>query len=336
VSVLIGLDIGGTKCAVSVGRAQGDGIEILRREAIPTPESQTQAMDALCALAQTLAGGEPIAGIGVSAGGPLDAAAGMLLNPPNLPGWRDVSLTALASAALGAPCVLENDANACALAEWRWGAGRDSRMMAFLTFGTGLGAGIVAAGRILRGASGDAGEVGHWRIRDFGPSGYGKTGSFEGFCSGGGLRQLAETVGERYRQNGSTPAFVRDGRFDAKTVAEAARAGDAAALEVFALCGEALGAGLSLLVDVLNPDCIVLGSIYARCEDLLAPPMRAVMARECLPRSLGACRVVPAQLGEQIGDYAALAIATSALPPLGGGTSSPSQPPPENGGTLVF
>lgn len=319
-SVLVGLDIGGTKCAVSIGRAESDGITILRREAIQTPASQTDAMDALCALAKSLALGETVAGVGISAGGPLDAETGMLQSPPNLPGWRDVSLTRLVGEALHAPCVLENDANACALAEWRWGAGRGSRMMVFLTFGTGLGAGIVADGRILRGATGDAGEVGHWRIREFGPSGYGKAGSFEGFCSGGGLKQLAVTVGERYRQNGQPPAFVLDGRYDAKTVAEAARAGEAAAQEVFAICGEALGSGLSLLVDVLNPDRIVLGSIYARCADLLAAPMRAVMGRECLPRSLGACEVVPAALGESIGDYAALALtaasATSALPPL--------------------
>ncbi len=311
-SVLVGLDIGGTKCAVSIGRAEGDGIAILQREAIATPASQTEAMDALCALARGLAGGEAVSGVGISAGGPLDAEAGVLLSPPNLPAWRDLSLTKWAGEALGAPALLENDANACALAEWRWGAGRGSRMMVFLTFGTGLGAGIVADGRVLRGATGDAGEVGHWRIRDFGPSGYGKIGSFEGFCSGGGLRQLAQIVCERYRQNGSLPAYARDGKGDVKAVAEAARAGDAAAREVFTLCGEALGSGLSLLVDVLNPDCIVLGSIYARCTDLLEPSMQAVMARECLPRSLGACRVVPAALGEQIGDYAALALAREA------------------------
>jgi glucokinase len=306
------LDIGGTKCAVSVGRAEGDGITILQREAIPTPASQAEAMDALCTLARQLAGGEAVDGIGISAGGPLDAEAGELLSPPNLPTWRGVSLTRWANGLLAAPALLENDANACALAEWHWGAGRGSRMMVFLTFGTGLGAGIVADGRILRGATGDAGEVGHWRIRDFGPSGYGKIGSFEGYCSGGGLRQLALTVSERYRQNGSLPAYAREGHGDVKAVAEAARAGDEAAREVFTVCGEALGSGLSLLVDVLNPDRIVLGSIYARCADLLEPPMRAVMARECLPRSLSACGVVPAALGENIGDYAALALAREA------------------------
>ena len=311
-SVLVGLDIGGTKCAVSVGQEQPGGLTVLRREAIATPGKQRQALATLCDLAAELAQGQTVAGIGISAGGPLDAERGMLLSPPNLPGWRDVSLTELASEALGAPCTLENDANACALAEWRWGAGRGSAVMAFLTFGTGLGAGIVVDGPILRGATGDAGELGHWRINGFGPSGYGKAGSFEGFCSGGGLRQLAYTVGERYRQQGRVPAFAQAGQYDAKTVAEAARGGDPAAREAFALCGDALGRGLALLIDFLNPDRVVLGSIYTRCRDLLEAPMRAVLAEECLPRTLAACHIEPAALGEQIGDYAALALAQRA------------------------
>lgn len=311
-SVLVGIDLGGTKCAVSVGMEQPEGFRLLRREAIATPADQQDAMHALCAMARRMTEGETVAGTGISAGGPLDAAQGMLLSPPNLPGWRDVSLTAMAQECLHAPAMLENDANACALAEWRWGAGKGSGLMAFLTFGTGLGAGIVADGHILRGASGDAGELGHWRLREFGPSGYGKTGSFEGFCSGGGLRQLALTVGERYRQNGAVPGYPLSSNVSAKETAEAARAGDPAALEVFGLCADALGRGLSLLLDFLNPDCVVLGSIYTRCRDLLEPRMRAVLAAETLPRALAACRVLPAALGEQIGDYAALAIAKSA------------------------
>ncbi|MEA4998681.1 MAG: ROK family protein [Candidatus Limiplasma sp.] len=311
-SILLGLDIGGTKCAVSVGEEAAEGIRILRREAIATPKDQRTAMEAMLALAGKLAQGQAVAGVGISAGGPLDAESGMLCNPPNLPGWHKLSLTRMASDALHAPSVLENDANACALAEWRWGAGQGSRVMAFLTFGTGLGAGIVLDGHILRGATGDAGELGHWRLSGFGPSGYGKAGSFEGYCSGGGLGQLAVTIGERYCQQGMAPSYVLAGAYDAKTVADAARAGDAAALEVFRVCGESLGRGLALLVDFLNPDRIVLGSIYARCSDLLTPPMEAVLRAESLPRSLAACSVKPAALGESIGDYAALALAKQA------------------------
>ena len=300
-SVLIGLDIGGTKCAVSVGVEDASGFRIIRREAITTPADQMDAMEHLCALAQTLCGSETIAGAGISVGGPLDADKGVLHNPPNLPGWCDVSLTAIVEKQLHTRCVMENDANACALAEWRWGAGQGTRSMVFLTFGTGLGSGIVLDGKILRGATGDAGEVGHWRLFDFGPSGYGKLGSFEGFCSGGGLRQLGLTVGEQYRQRGQTPAYWNAEKIDAKAVAEAAHAGDKAAQEVFNLCGDALGRGLALIVDFLNPECIVLGSIYARSGDLLEPAMRCALEREALPHALKGVRIVPAKLGDSIG-----------------------------------
>jgi len=311
-SVYIGLDIGGTKCAVSVGVEESSGFRIVRREAIPTPADQLEAMEQLCALADQLLNGETALGIGISAGGPLDAQRGILHNPPNLPGWRDVSLTDFASRRLHAPCAMENDANACALAEWRWGAGQGARNMIFLTFGTGLGSGIVLDGHILRGATGDAGEVGHWRLFELGPTGYGKLGSFEGFCSGGGIRQLAQTIGEQYRQNGQAPAYWDADKIDAKTVAQAARAGDAAALEVFAVCGDALGRGLALIVDFLNPECIVLGSIYARSGDLLEAPMRRALVRDSLPHALAGARIVPAKLGDSIGDFAALALAKQA------------------------
>ena len=168
------------------------------------------------------------------------------------------------------PPFMENDANACALAEWRWGAGQGCRSMAFLTFGTGLGAGLILDGRLYRGACGMAGELGHWRLSDYGPTGYGKEGSFEGFCSGGGIRQLAETLAAlRERQKGA-PVSMGPGPLTARVVAQAAGKGDPLALEVLDHVARQLGRGLALLVDLLNPECIVIGSVYARCEGLAA------------------------------------------------------------------
>lgn len=309
--VYMGLDIGGTKCAAVAGALEGENLRILAREAFATPRSQEEAMDRLCALAEGLAQGRQILGVGISSGGPMDAERGMLCNPPNLPGWSGLSLTDYARARLHAPALLENDANACALAEWRFGAGRGSRLLLFLTFGTGLGAGIVWEGRILRGANGNAGEIGHWRMADCGPAGYGKIGSFEGFCSGGGLAQLGRLYGAACAQRGE-PAAWMEGEVTAKSLAEAARAGDAAAQAVFRESARTLGRGLALVVDLLNPDCIAIGSVYARSEDLFAQEMRRVLEREALPQSLAACRIVPAQLGDQIGDYAALSLAVEA------------------------
>lgn len=302
--LLVGLDIGGTKCAVITGQVEQNGdLRILTREAFPTPPTQKEAIIHLSDLVDQMTAGQSIAAIGISAGGPMDAEKGMLLNPPNLPGWTGISMTERMTERFHVPARMENDANACALAEYRFGAGKGSRNMAFLTFGTGLGAGLILDGRLYCGTSGNAGELGHWRLSEFGPSGYGKLGSFEGFCSGGGMAQTAQMVAIRYRQNGMEPGYRT---CDVKAVAEAARAGDAAAQEVFAICSQRLGQGLALLNDLLDLDCIVLGSIYARCEDLLAEPMSAVMNRETLPNHT---RVLPAKLGEQIGDYAALTIA---------------------------
>jgi len=308
-----GFDIGGTKCAVAIGRdTDGGRPQILTRQAFPTPPTLEEAMTRLCALAREACGGEPISGVGISAGNPMDAQNGILLNPPNLPGWSQVSLTKWASDALHAPAVLENDANACALAEWRWGAGIGFSNLVFLTFGTGMGAGLILNGSLYRGVLGNAGEVGHWRLREIGPVGYGKQGSFEGFCSGGGLAQLAKTIGLGYLQKGVTPAYWNAGRIDVKTVADAARAGDTAANETFSLCGRMLGQGLALLVDVLNPECIVIGSIYARCTDLLRPALEETLKADALSDSAKACALLPAKLGERLGDYAALSLAMQA------------------------
>ena len=314
-TIVTGFDIGGTKCAVSVGALRDGDIEIADRRAIETPDTWQEAVVRLFCLANELLGWQKPAACGFSCGGPLDAARGVVLSPPNLPGWDEVPLTELCQRHFGAPARLENDANACALAEWRWGAGRGSRDMAFLTFGTGLGAGLILNGQLVRGASGNAGEVGHVRLAPFGPAGYGKAGSFEGFCSGGGLAQLAVTMGRAARQAGHAPSYYHGDweAVTAKDVAQAARAGDPTAKSVFDLCGEKLGEGLSLLVDIIDPEVIVIGSIFTRCEDLLRPAMEAAMAREALSASLGSVCVVPAALGERIGDYAALSCAVAAL-----------------------
>lgn len=310
-----GVDVGGTKTAVCAGLERADGMEILDRAAFATtPHEPEPTLQKLLALLGKLKNthGAPAA-VGVSCGGPLDAAAGRIYAPPNLPGWDGVGITGRITAHLGVPAALENDADAGALAEHRYGAGRGADSMIFLTFGTGLGAGLILNGALYRGASGMAGEAGHIRLAPGGPVGYYKAGSFEGFCSGGGLRQLGQMEIERRLAQGGAAPWVRahagGGGPSARELAEAARAGDAAALAVFELCGTRFGEGLSVLIDLLNPQRIVAGSIFARCEDLLRPAMERAIAREALAPSARACQVVPAQLGEQIGDYAALSVA---------------------------
>ena len=309
---LLGLDIGGTKCAAVTANWDGERLQILKKEKCPTDHSVSpEAMlERLFALADGILDGKSDA-VGISCGGPLDSARGVILGPPNLPGWDDVPVTALAARHFGAPAHLQNDANACAVAEWKFGAGRGTRNMIFLTFGTGLGAGLILDGRLYSGTNDNAGECGHLRLERFGPVGYGKQGSFEGFCSGGGLAQLGCAMARERVQRGVCPAYYQNGEagVTAKSIADAARAGDETALEVYRVCGEYLGRGLAVLIDLLNPQRIVLGSIFARSGDLLRESMERSRRGEALAASAACCQIVAAELGESIGDYAALATA---------------------------
>lgn len=309
---LLGLDIGGTKCAAVTANWDGERLQILKKEKCPTDHSVSPEtmLERLFALADGILDGKSDA-VGISCGGPLDSARGVILGPPNLPGWDDVPVTALAARHFGAPAHLQNDANACAVAEWKFGAGRGTRNMIFLTFGTGLGAGLILDGQLYSGTNDNAGECGHLRLERFGPVGYGKQGSFEGFCSGGGLAQLGCAMARECVQRGVCPAYYQNGEagVTAKSIADAARAGDETALEVYRVCGEYLGRGLAVLIDLLNPQRIVLGSIFARSGDLLRESMERSLRGEALAASAACCQIVAAELGESIGDYAALATA---------------------------
>ena len=140
----------------------------------------------------------------------------------------------------------------------------------------------------------------------------GKCGSFEGFCSGSGLKELGRAFAREAIQRGEKVPFVKDNDIDAfevKDMADWARKGDKTALKAFELCGRKLGEGLSMVIDLLNPEKIIIGSVYARCEDIIAPFMNKVLEKEVLSSSLSVCKIVPPLLEEQIGDKAALAVA---------------------------
>jgi glucokinase len=309
---ILGFDIGGTKCAVMTAEYENGNIKLLKKEKCPTDRSitPTEMIDRLIKMADSIIDKKPEA-IGISCGGPLDSKKGVIMNPPNLPGWDNIHIVEQIEAHYEVPTKLQNDANACAVAEWKFGAGKGKDNVVFMTFGTGLGAGLILDGKLYSGTNDNAGELGHIRLDRFGPVGYGKAGSFEGFCSGGGIAQLGYTMALEKAQSGQYPAFFKPGMtakdVTAKTIADAADAGDETALEVYRTCGEYLGKGLSILIDLLNPEVVVIGSIFARSHNLLWEPCKKVIDKEALPLAAKCCEVVPAALGEQIGDYAAIA-----------------------------
>lgn len=316
--ILVGVDIGGTKCAVTLGLSDSGNLQIKDKVAFPTTDVEGTIRDIKegirTVLGRNSLSSGNIAAIGISCGGPLDSREGVIMSPPNLPGWDNIPITRILENEFGVKAAVHNDANACALAEWQFGAGRGTRNMVFLTFGTGLGAGLILDGKLFAGTNDNAGELGHIRLDAFGPVGYGKAGSFEGFCSGSGIAQLAASMVKERLQMGRKVDWCPDGNLSAitaRTVAEAARRGDALAMEVYSVSARYLGKGLSIVIDILNPELIVIGSIYARNEDLLKPLMEEVLSKEALPLANKVCRVVPAALGESIGDYAALSVAAN-------------------------
>lgn len=298
--VAVGLDIGGTKCAISTGECSADSIKILSREEFPTAgldwrQVLEEFAGRISALTASPSHPLDISAIGISCGGPLDSQKGVILSPPNLPGWDNVPIVKFFADRFHVPVAVQNDANACALAEYRFGAGRGTRNMVFMTFGTGLGAGIVIDGKLYSGTNDNAGEIGHIRLAPEGPVGYNKEGSAEGFCSGAGIARLAK---------------IRKGLdLTTKEIFARVRAGDPDCTEVFRESAEKLATILAFTIDILNPEVITLGGVFMRNADLFMKIVDPILDREALPLARKVCRIVPAGLGESVGDYAALAVA---------------------------
>ena len=310
-SAVVGVDIGGTKTAVCLSL---DLPEVLWRYEFATePESGPE--HALRTIVTSIRQGLTETGsvaksIGVSCGGPLDSTAGVIQRPPNLSTWHDIHITSLLAREFGVACALENDANAGALAEHRFGAGRGTQHMVFLTLGTGFGAGLILHGRLFRGASNMAGEIGHVRLTRSGPAGHGKEGSVEGWVSGGGMARLGVQIVEEALANGEQTTLAgKLADLTARDIATGLHGHDAVAKRIVNLSGSRLGEALAILVDILNPERIVIGGLALRFGEHLLGPARAMLQKEALSGPVAICEIVPAQLGERIGDVAALCVA---------------------------
>ncbi len=307
------MDIGGTKCAMTLGAVEDGGVTVEQKQQFPTEGKTPQEVLSLFSdfIEQSLQSYQ-ILGIGISCGGPLDSRRGIIMKPPSLPLWDNIEIVAYFQDKYNIPTYLQNDANACAVAEWKFGAGKGARNVVFLTFGTGLGAGLILDGKLYVGENDNAGEIGHVRLTERGPVGYRKAGSCEGYCSGSGIRRLAAIMATKEERAGRLPALAREygkENLTAKLLAERARQGDAFAQKVFKKSGEMLGKTLSILIDILNPQKIILGGVYMRSEDLLYPHAIRVIKRESLRYANSVCQILPAGLGETIGDVAALSVA---------------------------
>ncbi len=318
----LGIDIGGTKCAVVLGKdeiPENIGGFIIDKIKFPTDVERGYKeiikdilLKADELLSRNNVKNNELIGVGISCGGPLNSKKGIIMCPPNLPDWDNVPIVDIVSDHFGVKAILHNDANACAVAEWRFGAGRGYNNLVFLTFGTGMGAGLILDGKLYTGTNDGAGEVGHIRLSEDGPEGYGKKGSFEGFCSGGGIKKSAEAIALKYL-NGNKKSILFNNEEDiknltAENVAKAMYKGDEFATEVYEKCAEYLGRGLSVIIDIINPEAIVIGSIFERNEDFFQNKIKEIIEKEALVDNVTSCKIISAELGDSIGDFASLGL----------------------------
>lgn len=310
--VYIGIDIGGTHSRVSWAFEENEKLININIGEVYSTKSYDvyQMLEMLLADVKRIQRDTFVDAIGISCGGPLDSEKGIICSPPNLPGWDNIYIKEYFERNTNIPTKLCNDANAYALAEWYFGASKGHRSSVFLTFGTGMGAGLILDGRLYEGSNGMAGEIGHIRLTETGPTGYGKSGSFEGFCSGNGMAQYGKLLALEKIQKGESIPWIKDiNSIESIDIGMAAKQGDSFALEVFEKVGLKLGQGISILIDIINPSSIVIGSIFTRNEEFIRPAMEKVVLEESLSLSNSIVQISKSLLGEKIGDYAALTVA---------------------------
>ena len=299
---LLGLDVGGTKLAAGVVDSDGHvaGFAVEPTEAARGPEDGLRRLFALGRQAME-ASGVDIAAVGIGCGGPLDSTAGILIAPLHLPGWTNVPVVEFASAEFRVPAVLDNDATAAAAGEHRFGAGRGTSNMLYVTVSTGVGGGVILDGRVFRGRTGNGGELGHVTVDWHGRfcKGCGRRGCLEAYASG-------TSIAERAREAGLAVE-------SASAVAAAARSGDAIAERVWAETCEALACGVASIANVFEPERVVIGGGVSREGEQLLGPVRERVRAEVIEPVARSLEVVAAELGDTVGVVGAAAVALERL-----------------------
>ncbi len=313
-SYVIGIDIGGTKLATVVADKDGNILQKVRKptESEKGPNHAVQLLLGMVNEVLDLGGlrREDISGIGVSCGGPLDTKTGIIYSPPNLPGWDALPLKEMIESEFHIPTIIENDANASALAEARFGGGRGYDYVLYMTMSTGIGGGIVANGEIYHGANDCAGEVGHQILLPDGPlCGCGQHGCLEALCSGPSIARRAQEA--TANQPETRILALADGQIDrvrSEHVLQAARDGDALAIALVEKTAYYMGWGIANLVNILNPQIVLLVTIAVAAGDLLLDPIRRTVTEMAMQRPREAVKIMPAELGDSIGDLAAISL----------------------------
>jgi glucokinase len=303
----VGIDLGGTKIGTGLVDSRGavKASDYRPTKAVKGRDAVIQRIVEATHKVMREAGIAPsdVSGIGIGAPGPLDIAKGILTEPPNLPGWRDVPLKEIIEDAIGISTYLENDANAAAIAEYLYGAGKGTRDMIYVTVSTGIGGGLILNGQIYHGAHGGAGEVGHMTILPDGPlDGCGNRGCLEALASGTAIALAGRELVEH-----GVPTLIAElaggdpEGISAKIVVEAMHKGDAYATEIVSSAMRYLGIGMANLVNLFNPEMIVIGGGLSHLGDLLLGPVRRGIDRHAFQTHARQVVVTLAQLGDRVG-----------------------------------
>lgn len=305
---IVAIDLGGTRFRVALADSTG---RLSYRKSYPT--HVTDGLEAIVtrlvqAALEAIAhcGGRHVLAAGFAAPGPLDPRTGVILTPPNLPGWHEVPLKALLEERLQIPVFVGNDANLAALGEQRFGAGRGMENLIYLTVSTGIGAGVIADGRLLLGRDGLAGEAGHMSLAEGPRCNCGNYGCLETLSSGTAIARMARErmeAGER-----SSIARFAGGETTAEAVEAAARAGDVLAQSVMATAARYLGIGVVNLMHLFNPQAVIIGGGVSQAGELIFGPVRRIIAERAMP-NFRKTEIIPAALGDDVGLYGAAALA---------------------------
>ncbi len=317
---IIGIDVGGTKIAVSIGSKEGTIYESAR---IPTREcnSPFKAIDRIYDIAREMREScstkvPELEAVGVGVPGPCSIAEGKMLQAPNMKGWDGFPIVKTLQEKFNCPVYMNNDANACALAEYMYGEFRDTDNMIYLTASTGMGGGIIMNGHLLVGATVTGGEVGHHILDIHGPRcNCGLPGCFEVYCGG---KSVAKRLRDQIETNHISTAILDyaggdPDQIDFKTFTDAVRAEDSFALEQWEEFTERLAQGVGNLIMIFNPDVIIFGTFVIKQGDLIMEPLRRKLPQYTWKAPREACRLVASSLGNRIGELSSIALAAYAL-----------------------
>jgi glucokinase len=304
---ITGIDLGGTKIAAAVMNFKGRIISKTREFTDMSHGSESLAEQMKRTVRKILKDQgiriTELAGIGIGAAGPLNRKTGILVEPPNLKGYRDIPLVKPLVDEFSIPVFLENDANAAALAENMFGAGRSAQNMVYLTISTGIGGGIIIEGKLYHGCSDGAGEIGHMTIDPDGPlCGCGNNGCFEAMASGTAIARFAR---EKVKAAGKEELIVKKANGDyekitAEIVFECARTGDSTAREIIKMTSEHLGTGIASVINIFNPEKIVLGGGVINAWDMIAETVRKTAEKRAMKSLYRNVEIVPAALGDDV------------------------------------